>query len=178
MDILISSNLERLLFELTGHDDVRISQWMRELQQNGYYEVDKQTLNQVQELFWADYSSDAETKLSINKTWNEEHYLLDTHTAVAMDVYRKYQMATGDDRAAIIASTASPFKFGKSVAEAILAPEIIKGKSEFETLRILADAAELQIPEGIRNLEDKKIRHSAVTAPEEMENTVRLLLDN
>ncbi len=172
MDILISSNLERLLFELTGHDAVRISQWMKDLQQNGQYRVDEETLKKVRALFWADYSSDAETRAAINKTWNQDNYLLDTHTAVAIDVYNKYRAAAGDDCTTVIASTASPFKFGSSVAEAVLKPDKIQGRSEFEILRLLSAATGLQIPPGIENLESKEIRHRTVTTPDEMEQTV------
>ncbi len=178
MDILISSNLERLLFELTGHDALRVTQWMKELQQMGSYRVDEETRQQVRDLFWADYSSDEETLASIKKTWDNDHYLLDTHTAVAMDVYNKYRLQTGDEHVTVVASTASPFKFGGSVAEAILPPEITRGKGEFEILRLLSMATGLQVPEGIKNLEGKPIRHNTVTSPAKMEDTVRLFLNS
>lgn len=172
MDILISSNLERLLYELTGHDSQRVNQWMEELKNTGRYEVDEPTRSQVQETFWSDYATDTETLESITVAWDKYHYLLDTHTAVALNVYEKYLQQTGDNSCTVIASTASPFKFGSSVARAILSPELIKGKNEFELLEALSVETGMSIPEGIKNLDKRKIRHHTVTSAAEMEETV------
>jgi threonine synthase len=172
MDILISSNLERLLYELTGHDSQRVNQWMEELKNTGRYEVDEPTRSQVQETFWSDYATDTETLESITAAWAKYHYLLDTHTAVALNVYEKYRKQTGDNSCTILASTASPFKFGTSVAQAILSPELIKGKNEFELLEALSVETGMSIPEGIKDLDKRKIRHHTVTSAAEMEETV------
>ena len=172
MDILISSNLERLLFELTGHDSQRVSQWMDELKNSGRYEVDESTGSQVQEIFWSDYATDTETLESITTVWDKYQYLLDTHTAVALNVYEKYLQQTGDNSSTVIASTASPFKFGSSVAQAILSPELIKGKNEFELLETLAVETGMVIPEGIKNLDKRKVRHHTVTSAAEMKEVV------
>ncbi len=177
MDILISSNLERLLYELTGHDSQQVSQWMDELKDSGRYEVDETTHSQVQEIFWSDYATDAETLESITAVWNKYHYLLDTHTAVALNVYEKYQQQTGDNSCTVIASTASPFKFGSSVAQAILSPELIKGKNEFELLEALSVETAMSIPEAIKNIDKRKVRHHTVASAAEMEEVVLSFLN-
>jgi len=177
MDILISSNLERLLFELTGHDSQRVSQWMDELKSTGRYEVDESTRNQVQEIFWSDYATDTETLESITAAWDKYHYLLDTHTAVALNVYEKYQQQTDDNTCTLIASTASPFKFGTSVAQAILSPELIEGKNEFEVLETLATETGNAIPEGIKDLDKREVRHHTVTPATEMKEVVLSFLN-
>ncbi|MDD3364481.1 MAG: threonine synthase [Syntrophomonas sp.] len=172
MDILISSNLERLLYEITGHDATAVSNWMEELKKEGKYQVDHATFDKIGSLFWADFSSDEETQQTIRSTWEEDAYLLDTHTAVARNVYDKYVLNTGDKTPTIIASTASPFKFGKSVAEAILKPELIAGQDEFAILKILSEYTGITIPAGIRNLDQRPVLHKKVSSKEAMGETV------
>lgn len=172
MDILISSNLERLLFELTDHDDARVSYWMEELRNTGRYEIEKSTHQAIQKIFWSDFSTDEATLARIRTTWQEYGYLVDTHTAVALDVYARYRRSTGDQTPVIIASTASPFKFGSAVATAVMAPETIVGRNEFDILRILSQETGQTIPAGIATLEEKPIRHQTVTAARQMEATV------
>lgn len=172
MDILISSNLERLLFEITNHDSGKVSAWMEELKKVGKYEVDKATYNNIKELFWSDYSTDTETINTINKTWRDNNYLLDTHTAVAMNVYEKYVNSTQDKTVTIIASTASPYKFGSSVAKAIIAEDKLQKKDEFAILNILAEEVGQPIPKGIKDLDKKEIRHKMVTEKEKLRETV------
>lgn len=118
MDILISSNLERLLCLLSG-DTVKVSAFMEQLSNDGYYNVGERRLEQISELFWADFCDDIETFGTIRNTWNVSNYLLDTHTAVAEAVKRKYLTATSDTRKTVVVSTASPFKFCSSVLEAL-----------------------------------------------------------
>jgi threonine synthase len=172
MDILISSNLERLLFELTGHDAERVSTWMEELKTKGKYQVDPTTAAQIDRLFWADFSSDDETQMTIRSIWQEKSYLLDTHTAVACNVYEKYLLATADHTPAIIASTASPFKFGKSVAEAILPPEMLEGEDEYAILNKLSAFTGVPIPAGLHDLEQRAVLHTTVTSKEAMGESV------
>jgi len=176
MDILISSNLERLLYEITGHNDEKVSVWMQELKGQGSYRVDEESRRAIAELFWADYSSDIETIARIREVWEKYRYLLDTHTAVAMDVYEKYRQSTGDDTAAIIASTASPFKFGSSVAKAVMDLKDGDAAGEFELLRKLSAKTGWEIPSGIRNLEKMQVRHDSVTAVDDMQETMLSLL--
>lgn len=177
MDILISSNLERLLFELTGHDGSLVGTWMKELQETGCYQVDEVTRGKVQSIFWGDYCGDEETLATIRSTWEKERYLLDTHTAVAVKVYKAYQEETGDTTPAIIASTASPFKFGNSVAGALFNAEMIAGKDEFELLKLLSTGTGVPIPAGIQGLEKRPVLHQHLTAREDMNQTVLSFLN-
>jgi len=158
MDILISSNLERLLFDITG-DSSKISKWMSELQQSGKYEVDNEVKEIIQRVFWSNYATDEDTMDTIKKAWKNDNYLIDTHTAVAWKVYQDYKIETGDKTYTVILSTASPFKFNASVAQAILADKA-KGKSEFELLDMLSAHTGWQIPEGLKNLDKKEMLHS------------------
>lgn len=177
MDILISSNLERLLYEITGHDADRVAGWMEELKTAGRYQVDAATLTRVQKLFWSEFCSDEETIKTIRATWDERSYLLDTHTAVAVNVYAKYLNEHKDSVKTIIASTASPFKFGSSVAQAVLDPEMLSGEDEFALLNKLSAATGLKIPEGIKGLEKMPILHHTLSNREQMLETVASFLE-
>lgn len=176
MDILISSNLERLLYELTDHDAQRIQTWMNELKETGRYQIDDNLHRSIQEVFWSDYATDAETLATIQETYSQANYVLDTHTAVGKNVYDKYVAATGDHTKTVIASTASPFKFSSSVAQAILGLDAAPNQDEFALLELLADACQLPIPKGLHGLSQKPIRHTTRTGSNEMINTVRDIL--
>lgn len=172
MDILISSNLERLLFNVTGNAE-KVNDWMRELRETGKYKVDNKTQTEIQKIFWADYCNEEETTAAISAVWQKHHYLLDPHTAVGWNVYGKYTAKTGDRTDTIIASTASPFKFGQSVAEAVLQPgQFSRAENEFEILKILADETGLAVPDGIKNLEHREIRHRTICDTDKMIETV------
>lgn len=172
MDILISSNLERLLYELTGHDAARVGNWMGQLASQGHYQIGVETAQKIDHHFWADFSTDEETQMTIRKTWQEMNYLLDTHTAVASNVYEKYLLATGDHTPTVIVSTASPFKFGMSVAEAVLPLDQIAGQDEFSVLQTLSDFTRIPIPAAIKDLDQRAILHKTVCAKEAMLETV------
>lgn len=174
MDILISSNLERLLFEISGHDSAKIRGWMDNLHKLGRYTIDDKSRHILQEKFWADYSLDGETQKTIKEVWHRHKYLLDTHSAVAVNVYEKYLAATGDQTPVVIASTASPFKFGRSVAEALF--KVNNDDDEFAILQKLADYTKNKIPPAIEQLPDKKIRHQTVCAIEQMDGALMSLL--
>jgi len=176
MDILISSNLERLLFEITGHNAGLVAAWMEELKTTGCYEVDAEVRAKISQLFWADFSSDEETRLTIRQVWQQKGYLLDTHTAVARNVYCKYQKSTGDGTVTVIASTASPFKFGKSVAEAILPPKMIEAREEFEILEALAEYTGISVPASLQDLAHQPVLHNTICSPVEMEQVVAKFL--
>ena len=96
MDILISSNLERLLFDLCGQDDAQVRAWMDSLKQDGCYDVGRSMLNKLKTLFAAGCCNDSRTKMTIRETYNNTHYLCDTHTAVAVDVCKQYLLRTGE----------------------------------------------------------------------------------
>ena len=119
MDILISSNLERLLWHLTGGDDKQIAEWFGKLAKDGKYEVTDDVKAKIKDIFWAGCCDDAATKDAIKQAFDEYSYLMDTHTGVAYKVYNEYKAATGDETKTIIASTANPYKFGKAVYEAV-----------------------------------------------------------
>ncbi len=172
MDILISSNLERLLYELTEHDSDRINDWMSKLKKEGVYTVDAETKKKISKLFWAGYSTEAETLKTIELIYKEYGYVSDTHTAVGIDVYDKYVISTGDMTKTVIASTASPFKFNESVVKAIFGSDTISGKTEFELLEILSQKCGLNIPKGLKDLDKKDIRHNMLCTKSDMKDKV------
>jgi threonine synthase len=176
MDILISSNLERLLYEVTGHNAQAVSGWMGRLKNEGVYAVDPETRKKISGLFWAGFTNEKETLKTIEYIYKECDYVVDTHTAVGIDVYDKYVISTGDMTKTIIASTANPFKFNESVARAIFGDEAVEGKSEFELLQVLAKECRLIVPEGLKDLEKKEVRHKAVCRKTEMMEQVEKIL--
>ena len=173
MDILISSNLERLLFEITDHNSQKINEWMENLQKQGKYTIDEKYQEIIQDKFWADFCQDDETQITIKSFWDQHKYLLDPHTAVAVNVWQKYLDATGDKTPVVIASTASPFKFGKSVAEALFK---VEDDDEFALLQQLADYTHDSIPSAIKQLPEKEIRHQTVCSTEQMVDTLMSFL--
>jgi len=172
MDILISSNLERLLYDLSAQDGEKVAAWMNRLKISGQYQVDDDTLQQIQQLFWAGYTNDEDTLATIAAVWNDDGYLLDTHTAVAAHVYKQYVEATGDNRPTVIVSTASPFKFSGSVAAAIMGNQALEGKDEFAILQMLSAYTGKAIPAGLKDLDKKEILHDRVCSREDMAETV------
>jgi len=176
MDILISSNLERFLFDITGQDCVRIKQWMNELNETGTYIVPDITKQKIKEIFWAGYCNDHDTLAAIKETDENYSYVMDTHTAVGKNVYDQYVRETGDMTKTIIASTASPFKFNNSVLTALIGEEAIKGKSEFELLEILSEKSGLRIPKSLAELKSKTILHNFKCKKDEMKSVVNKIL--
>ena len=176
MDILISSNLERLLYHITGRDHARVCQWMADLNRTGCYQVDEQTNNKIQEIFWSDYADDKETIEMIGLIYQRYGYIMDTHTAVGMKVYEKYAAATGDITKTVIASTASPFKFNESVVRAILGDAAVRGRDELSLLQVLSSTSGLDIPAGLRDLDRKPSLHKKIAAKEKMAEVVKKIL--
>lgn len=176
MDILISSNLERLLFELNGKNTSLVSEWMRDLINKGQYKVDGKTKERIQKVFWGGYSNDEETIASIRSVYQECGYLMDTHTAVAVDVYDKYVIYSRDLTPTVIVSTASPFKFNRSVAKALFGDEI-NDMSEFELLSLLSRETGWDIPAGLKDLNEKEVLHKKVCEKDGMlESVMEILL--
>lgn len=155
MDILISSNLERLLYHISGEDDGQIREWFGALASEGKYEVTDEVKAVLKEEFYAGCCDDTETKACIKDIYNKYSYTCDTHTAVAVKVYNDYKAATGDETKTIIASTASPYKFSGSVLEAI---EINTDSDEFELVEKLAEASKIPVPASLAELKNKDIR--------------------
>ena len=168
MDILISSNLERLLYSLAGSEKVK--GWMKQLAECGRYEVDADTLVKLRSLFAAGCCNDDETKATIAEIYRDKGYLCDTHTAVAVKVYYDYKARTGDCDPAVIASTASPFKFSAAVLEAVEggAEEL----DEFAMVARLAEVTGLECPEQLAGLRDKPVRFTGCCSKDKMEQTV------
>jgi len=172
MDILISSNLERLLYEIT-HNAEAINQWMETLKEKGWYEVDPGTRSAIDGVFWSEYATDEETMQTIRDTFKEYGYLMDTHTAVGKNVYDKYVLATEDKTRTVLVSTASPFKFNASVARAVLGEEAVAGKSEFELLDVLAATSGMPVPAGLKNLDEKPLLHNRTVEKQKMAGAVK-----
>lgn len=176
MDILISSNLERLLYHLSGQDPALVNRWMAELKSAGAYRIPGEPLTALQAIFWADFCSEGETRQTIRQTWQDHAYLVDTHTAVALNVLSKYRRQTGDSSPTILASTASPFKFNQTVAEAVFGQEAVAGQDEFTLLNRLSQTTGWPIPENLRDLQHKPVRHQTVCHPAEMQAEVSRIL--
>lgn len=176
MDILISSNLERLLYLVTDSNSELICSWMRRLKDEGTYTIDQETKKKIQSFFWAGHSNDSDTLKTIESVFAETGYVLDTHTAVAVDVYDKYVISTSDVTKAVIVSTASPFKFNESVVKAISGEQAVEGKSEFELLAVLAEKSGLNIPEPLKDLDKKAVLHKESCNPVDMIRKVKEVL--
>ena len=168
MDILISSNLERLLYSIAGSENV--PSWMNSLSADGQYEVDAETLSAIKSLFAAGCCDDDETKATIAKIFKEKNYLCDTHTAVAVKVYYDYKEQTGDATPAVIASTASPFKFSAAVLEAVDGKN--DGLDEFEMVERLAEVTGKCCPEQLANLRNKAVRFDGCCSKDSMDGVV------
>ncbi len=170
MDILISSNLERLLYILTGGDDAQIRDWFGKLSKDGRYEVTDEIKAKLQADFVGGFCDDADTKKTIHDFKEKYGYTCDTHTAVAVKVYLDYIAKTGDTTKTIIASTASPYKFSASVLEAV------EGKAsaadEYEQVAHLAEVSGLPVPQSLAALKDKPVRFSEVIEKSGMESYV------
>lgn len=155
MDILVSSNLERLLYHISGDNSEKIKEWMKELNTKGEYTLDETTLETLKELFVGGSCDDEETKAEIKSVFEKYDYIMDTHTAVAVKVYRDYVEKTNDQTPSIIASTASPYKFSESVLSAISDEEV---QGEFNMVSKLSEITKTEILAPIKELENKKQR--------------------
>ncbi|MBQ9894772.1 MAG: threonine synthase [Ruminococcus sp.] len=160
MDILISSNLERLLYLMTDRNDAVIREWFGKLASEGKYEVSADVKAKLQEEFCAGYCDDEQTKETIHGIYEKYGYTCDTHTAVAVKVYNDYREATGDTTKTVIASTASPYKFSAAVLEAL------EGKAsdidEYSKVDKIAELSKLDIPAALADLKNKPERFNDV----------------
>ncbi len=165
MDILISSNLERLLFDLCGEDSAMLAGWMQQLAETGVYSVGDEVRERIQQLFYGGFCGDGPTYQTIRELWDQERYLCDTHTAVAVDVYRQYLKDSNEQPVpTVIASTANPYKFSASVLEALQA-DCITG-DDFSNLEALERLTGLRAPVQLRELRDKPERFFQVISQE------------
>lgn len=174
MDILISSNLERLLFHMSDENDSLIRTWMYELAETGRYKVSEEVFEKISDIFSAGCADDRETGATIKETYEKYGYLADTHTSVAIAVYRDYVKATGDKTPTVIASTASPYKFSKSVLEGLTGetPDM----EEVDMSAVLEEKTGTRIPAPLSGLKDKKIRFAGVSEFSDMEKQVYKML--
>ncbi|MBQ4517582.1 MAG: threonine synthase [Clostridia bacterium] len=177
MDILISSNLERFLYHITGCDDVRVAGWMKELAETGRYEVPEVTKAKIREVFYGGCCNDEETLLTIRAVHKENGYVIDTHTAVAKCVYDAYRAETGDETKTVIVSTASPFKFSDNVLNAIAGDGAADGLDDFALLETLSEKGELTIPASLADLRTKPIIFTTTCDKTEMYDVVSHMLN-
>ena len=164
MDILISSNLERLLYHLSGNDGEEISRLMGALETEKRYEVSEKIRAGMAD-FCGGTATVEETNATIGAMYKDNGYLMDTHTAVAYKVYKDYVKETGDKTPTLIASTASAYKFADSAARSIGLGEEANG---FEYVKALAEATGVRVPAGLKDLENKPVRHDSVIEVAEM----------
>ena len=151
MDILISSNLERLLFDLCGRNDRQINEWYDALAQTGKFEVSAAVREKLQSDFYAGFCDDDQTKETIRDTFQKYSYLCDTHTAVAVRVLQEYREKTGDTRRTILASTANPYKFAPNVLSAVTVPE---SSDEYAQIDELFALSGMEVPKALASLKN------------------------
>ena len=170
MDILVSSNLERLLYCLSGNNDVETKGYMDLLKSEGVYTVSTKIKEKLQTMFWGGYADEDATKRTIHELFEQEGYLCDTHTAVAVSVCEAYIRETGDKTPVVLASTASPYKFSRAVLDALEQGEL--PESEFDMVEQLHAITKADVPAPIASLRGKQTRFSDVTDKEDMQGVV------
>ena len=168
MDILISSNLERLLRFMSGSADT-VTELMERLRQERCYRVGSELMSKIQERFWAGCCDDDRARAAIGKLWKEEHYLCDTHTAVAWDVAQQYKAVYPEHNPMVVLSTASPYKFPAAVLAAL--GEDASG-DEFERMDKLEMLTAVPMPKNLRGLRERQVRHQDCVCPDCMRQYV------
>ena len=170
MDILISSNLERLIYRIAGEDAKANAALMQSLTTEGRYEITPQMRQALQD-FYGNYSSEEETGQTIHDLYEKTGYVIDTHTAVAAGVYGKYKAETGDETPTVIASTASPFKFAKSVMTAIDAS--YAKEDDFALIDKLSEISRVEVPRAVEEIRSAPVRHKTICAVDQVPQVVR-----
>ena len=173
MDILISSNLERLIYRIAGEDAEKNAELMKQLVSEGKYEITEEMRERLGD-FYGNYTDEAETGKVIHDLYEDTGYVIDTHTAVAAGVYEKYKKDTGDTKVTVIASTASPFKFARSVMGAIDAS--YDSMEDFALVDKLSEIAKVEVPKAVEEIRDAQIRHKTICEVDEMPKVVREFL--
>ena len=173
MDILISSNLERLIYRIAGNDATKNAELMSALNGTGKYEITEDMKSQLHD-FYGNYASEEETAETIKDLYEDCGYVIDTHTAVAASVYGKYVKETGDTTKTVIASTASPYKFTRSVMEAI--DDKYASMEDFALVDELCKLANVEVPNAIEEIRNAQIRHNNICEVEEMQQVVKNFL--
>lgn len=171
MDILVSSNLERLLYHLFGAK--KTAAWMKELNEGGRYQIEKNELEKLSEFFVSGYATDEECRKTINQVYEHEHYLMDPHTSCAAKVLNDYLQETNDAHECILLSTASPYKFTNDVYSALCNES---KKNEWDTMEALSQLSNLPISQNLKKLKDLPVLHTVESSKEEVNETILSLI--
>ena len=174
MDILISSNLERLIYLIAGSDADKNRGFMQSLLSEGKYTITEDMKSRLDD-FIGGYAGEAEVAKTIRDVYERTGYVIDTHTAVATTVYEKYKKDSGDATPMVIVSTASPFKFTRSVMEAV--EGAIDDKTDFELIDKLSKIANVKVPNAIEEIRNAEIMHDTVCDKEDMKAQVKKFLN-
>lgn len=173
MDILISSNLERLIYRIAGDDPVKTEALMKALSGEGKYEITSEMREKLDD-FYGNFAKEEEAFGKIKALYEDTGYVIDTHTAVASAVYDKYKASTGDkDTLTVIASTASPFKFARSVMQAVDPKYGDAAWGDFELVDELSKLANVEVPEAVEEIRSAPVRHTAICEKDGMKDVVR-----
>lgn len=173
MDILISSNLERLLYFISGEDSKKVTALMNSLVTEGCYEIDDSMKAGLKDLFGA-YASEEETFEAIRQVFKEEQYLIDTHTAVAYTAYKKYLEETKDKTTTVIASTASPYKFNSAVMGAV--DSKYKEVDEIALINEMCKLSGVDIPKAVKDIEKRQVLHKKLCSKDHMKKVVKEII--
>ena len=176
MDILISSNLERLLFEVTDMNAKKTSEWMEDLKTKGTYTVDPETLKALQMTFVGGFADEAGITKTIRDVYDRCDHVVDTHTAVGFNIYNRYYQRSGDETKTVFVSTASPFKFAPAVMDALNGAGYSNGRSDEVISNELSEESGLPIPYGLKDINKKPVLHNLLIEKDQMRQTVLDLL--
>ena len=172
MDILVSSNLERLLYEASDRDGALVKTWMEQLKSSGSYSVGEQRWSWLLDTFWGDCADDRDTLAEIRRRFREDHYLMDPHTAVGGHVLRQYRVKTNDATPTVLLATASPYKFAADVLRGVAGMDAAEGKDAFACSEELEKLTGVPMPAQVRALKDLPVRHKAVCKRDAMGEAV------
>ncbi|MGM9917903.1 MAG: threonine synthase, partial [Lactimicrobium massiliense] len=174
MDILVSSNLERLLFLKSKKDDALVKDLMKQLQTDGKYTVPAELLASIQNDMTGEWTNEEDCARTIHDTWQNEHVLIDPHTAVAVHGLKQYQQDTKDSRPSLVLSTASAYKFSHDVYKALTNKE---EADDFKAMKDLCTLTGCPIPANLANLENLPVRFHTVIDQEDGMNTIRNIME-
>lgn len=173
MDILISSNLERLIYRLAGYDSAKCKEMMQSLVSTGSYDITPEMQEQLKD-FYGNFATEEETAQTIGEVFADSRYLIDTHTAVAAKVYKKYKEETKDEKTTVIASTASPYKFTRSVMNAV--DPKYDAMTDFELVDELCRLTGVKVPNAIEEIRSAPVLHDTVVDACDMPEAVKKIL--
>ncbi|MDO4542360.1 MAG: threonine synthase, partial [Bacillota bacterium] len=176
MDILISSNFERFVFEMNGRNASEVTELFARLNSQGSYKLSQDTLKAMQSVMCGYWTSEEDTLKTIGTVYRDYNYLMDTHTAVAVHSREEYKTQTEDTTPAVVDSTANPYKFNKAVYRAIKGEKAAEGMDEFAISQALAAETGVEIHRGLLDLDKKEVLHDTVIDRGEMLVTVARIL--